>query len=297
MFGGVPADTSSLNSADSAALLNVYDRTHPAWNCAAQSWAAEPVRRVYHAAASFGGYVYVVGGTRADGSGNAFADVVRFDPTKPEFALLDLQGGPGAIWGHAAVVMPSGYMLVLGGVLGGALVPFTSIWMLDLNNLGGGWSMASVADGNVPTPRRGFAATPIDDHRVLIHGGADAVEQTVYSDGWILDTSKNPMEWSRVDALTTLGGRRDHFAVHYGNSVVFGFGALYALTCRFVLMGIQDLVPTGLSKTCPSPSLISLVDPSPPDTPLQLHQPLRARSPAPAPQLLCQIQMNQERRR
>lgn len=93
----------------------------------------------------------------------------------------------------------------------------------------------------LPSGRRGFAATLIEGGMVLIHGGCDATMETVYSDGWILDTTKNPMVWTAVPQLSQLGPRRDHFAAAFGSSVVFGFGMLLIylntsiriLTCMF----------------------------------------------------------------
>jgi hypothetical protein len=40
----------------------------------------------------------------------------------------------------------------------------------------------------------------------------------------MLDTTTNPWTWSRIDALSQIGARRDHFAVCYGGQVIFGFG-------------------------------------------------------------------------
>jgi hypothetical protein len=180
---------------------------------------------MYHSAAQYGGYVFVVGGVQADGSGHAFADHYRFDPSVPEFGALGANGGPGAIFGHVAVVLGDGRMLVFGGLTNNNLNPFTDIWVLDTTNLGAGWSMASVSGDSVPSPRRGFAATAIDANHVLIQGGQDAEMQNVYGDGWILDTTSSPWAWTQVASLSQLGPRRDHFAVQYGSSVVFGFGA------------------------------------------------------------------------
>ena len=61
--------------------------------------------------------------------------------------------------------------------------------------------------------------------------------QTVFGDGWVLDTTQSPMSWTTVDALLQVGPRRDHFAVAVGSEVIFGFGV-----CSFTslpLLGIR----------------------------------------------------------
>ena len=72
-----------------------------------------------------------------------------------------------------------------------------------------------------------FAATSISNGKVLIHGGCDVSVQTNVADGWILDTTQNPMTWTQVAALSQVGTRRDHFAVSLGDLVVFGFGKFF----------------------------------------------------------------------
>jgi hypothetical protein len=76
-----------------------------------------------------------------------------------------------------------------------------------------------------------FAAVSIPSGKVLIQGGSDANLKTNFADGWILDTTQNPMIWTQVAPLAQVGARRDHFAVSSGDLVLFGFGEFYkALT-------------------------------------------------------------------
>ncbi|KAI0029286.1 hypothetical protein K488DRAFT_33982, partial [Vararia minispora EC-137] len=86
------------------------------------------------------------------------------------------------------------------------------------------WSSTSVGSTVIPSGRTDFCATVLSDGRVLIHGGADAGFQNTFADGWILDTTQNPMVWLSVPALSQLGPRKDHFAVTVGSQVIFGFG-------------------------------------------------------------------------
>ncbi|KAI0360190.1 hypothetical protein OH77DRAFT_1501831 [Trametes cingulata] len=229
LFGGDAGPNGPVSDpeeADSAALLNVANHESPVWNLETKSWANEPLRRIYHSASSTGGKIWLIGGEKADGSGNAFSDHYVYDPTGPSFTQLPSTNGPPDIYGHASIVLPDQRLIVFGGYSPsqGALLPFSTVWSLDTKQSTLTWSTPSVSTSSLPSPRRGFAATILDDGRVFIQGGADAQMQNVYSDGWVLDTSQNPMVWSAVDALSQVGPRRDHFAVALGSEVLFGFG-------------------------------------------------------------------------
>ncbi|EMD33990.1 hypothetical protein CERSUDRAFT_159368 [Gelatoporia subvermispora B] len=229
LFGGQLGPNSSIpvpEEADSAALLNVGDTSDPGWMLEGQGWGSEPLRRMFHSASSSSGKIWLVGGEKTDGSNTALSDHYVFDPTVPSFTQLPSTNGPPDITGHQSVVLSNGWLLVLGGFSQSenSLVPFTTIWAMDTTSSSLGWATLSVSDANVPPPRRGFAAALMDDGKIVIHGGADAALQTTYDDGWVLDTTQNPMAWSSVSALSQLGPRRDHFAVAQGSQVIFGFG-------------------------------------------------------------------------
>jgi len=229
LFGG-ELDPNSLTvlpaTADSAFLLNASNLTDPLWITEPTSWANEPIRRMRHTTSSAGGMVYLVGGEKADGSNEAFSDHYVFDINIPSFTLLPSLNGPPDLSGHAAIVLANGSLIVFGGYCGSqtALLPLTTIWMMDTTQPTLQWSVLSASNTNVPSPRQAFAATPLSNGTILIHGGTDAVFQNVYSDGWMLDTTQNPMVWSEVAALSQLGTRLDHFAVTSGSQIIFGFG-------------------------------------------------------------------------
>ncbi|GJE94620.1 hypothetical protein PsYK624_107910 [Phanerochaete sordida] len=230
LFGGDPGPNSPVvlpDRNDSSVLLGVPSSANATWDYETESWADEPMRRIYHAAVEALGLVWIIGGQKADGSGSAFSDHYVFNPNGPSFTLLPSANGPPDIAGHQAVVLNDGRLLVFGGYSPSekSLIPFDTIWSLDLTRTSDlSWSTLSVSSASVPPPRRNFAATVLDSGRVLIHGGSDAVIQNSLSDGWVLDTTQSPMVWSNVSALTQLGPRRDHFAVGLGAIAIFGFG-------------------------------------------------------------------------
>jgi hypothetical protein len=151
---------------------------------------------------------------------------VVFDPYAPSFSSLPSTNGPFDIYGHASIVLPNGSLILFGGYSQSmaSMIPLSSIWMLNTTSNSAQWTSLSVENTSLPPPRRGFAATIIDGGKVVIHGGADALLQTTYSDGWILDTTQNPMTWTAVQQLSQLGARRDHLAVAVGKTVLFAFG-------------------------------------------------------------------------
>ncbi|KAI0671473.1 hypothetical protein C8Q78DRAFT_991114 [Trametes maxima] len=229
LFGGDAGPNGPIadpEKADSAALLDVGNRASPVWTLESQSWANEPLRRIYHSASSAGGKIWLIGGEKADGSGNAFSDHYVYDPTGPSFTQMPTTNGPPDILGHTSLVLPDRRLIVFGGYSPSqsTLLPFSTVWSLDTTQSSLSWSTLSVSTENLPSPRRGFASVVLDSGKVIIQGGADAEMQNVLDDGWVLDTTQSPMVWSPLAALSEVGPRRDHFAVALGSEVLFGFG-------------------------------------------------------------------------
>ena len=230
MFGGQPDPNSDIvlpDRPDSAWVLGVENPDSPSWVNEPQGWANEPSRRISHSASSSGGKVFIIGGQKADGSQNAINERDVFDYTGPTFTTLPTTNGPPDLYGHTSLVLQNGSLLVFGGYSQSqdTLLSFSTIWILDTWADTFVWSMARVDNATLPSRRRNFAAVVLSDGRILIHGGSDAILQTTYSDGWLLDTTKDPMVWTQVDPLSALGQRRDHMVVAIGSVVVFGFGA------------------------------------------------------------------------
>ncbi|THH29913.1 hypothetical protein EUX98_g4262 [Antrodiella citrinella] len=202
LFGGDPGPNSPIvlpERNDSAVLLELNGR-NASWDFVADSWANEPLRRIHHSASLSQDKIWIVGGQKTDGSGNAFSDHYVFDPTVPSFTQLLSTGGPPDVVGHTSVVLPNGQLLVFGGYSPSqqSLVPLSTVWVLDTTQSDANWSTLPVASSSVPPSRRDFAATLLDNGKVVIHGGADATLQSLLSDGWILDTTQTPMQAFRI---------------------------------------------------------------------------------------------------
>lgn len=229
LFGGDGGPNSPVvlpSQKNSAILLDVISTTNPTWTLEPESWANEPSRRIHHSTTTSAGKVYLIGGEKDDGSGLGYSDHYVFDPLENTFTQLPTDNGPPDIYGHTSILLTDGRLLVLGGYSQSSneLVPFTTIWSLDTQSSILSWSSVQVSDASVPPARRAFASTWVEGDSILIHGGADAELQSSLSDGWLLNTSSNPMTWINISTLSDLGQRRDHFAVSIGSQVVFGFG-------------------------------------------------------------------------
>jgi hypothetical protein len=227
IFGGNTgplSDVVLLNNDDSALLLDVAVHTAPTFLSLPKGWAGEPQRRMRHATASRDGKIYIIGGEAADGSGNTFSTHYILDPSVPAFTELPSANAPPGIFGHAAIILIDGRLLVFGGISRGQLVPFSTCWLLDTTQSNLTWTLCSIDGSSLPSPRASFAVVLLDDGRILIQGGTNAAFQSNFADGWILDPSRSPMTWTLVPALSQIGPRRDHFAFSAGGQVVFGSG-------------------------------------------------------------------------
>ncbi|KAF8239707.1 galactose oxidase [Tricholoma matsutake] len=273
LFGGQPGPNSPtvlVDRSDSASLLNINNLPDPEWVPEAASWAGQPLRRMHHSAVTApSGLVYIIGGEKADGSNNVYSDNYIFDSVGPSFTLLPADNGPPGVYGHASIILPDGRLLVFGGYSQsrGTLLPFSTIFIMDTSRSNLSWSTLSTLNSSLPAPRRAFAAALLSDGKILIHGGSDAVLQNNFADGWILDTSQNPMVWTHVEALSQLGARREHFAVSSGSQVIFGFG-YGANTAAPTALQIFDVAKRSFTSTFspPSPSFTqsqTLPSPSP----------------------------------
>lgn len=189
------------------------------------------MRRYHHTSVTASsGKVYIVGGQKTDGSDNVVSDHYVFDPSVPAFTQLPSENGPQAITRHGSAILPNGQLLVFGGysTATSSLVPFSTIWSLDITNEPPTWSILNVSAGSLPSPRRDFAYTVLPGSRLLIHGGIDGdvsdQYSTVFSDGWFLEVIGASAVWTPSDPLSQLGQRFDHFAISFGPIVFFGFG-------------------------------------------------------------------------
>ncbi|KAF8318391.1 hypothetical protein DL93DRAFT_2027727, partial [Clavulina sp. PMI_390] len=105
------------------------------WSDEPKSWASEPMRLIYQTATAAYGSVWLVGGSKDDGSKIGFNTTWRFDPSTPSFASVGAAGAASLypMFGHASVLLINGTLVVFGGWSSSLnqLLPMTEIWILD----------------------------------------------------------------------------------------------------------------------------------------------------------------------
>ncbi|WVF68946.1 hypothetical protein IAT40_003720 [Kwoniella sp. CBS 6097] len=191
--------------------------------------AGQPMRRIYHSAASApaGGKVYITGGLKADGSGSTFPEAYAYDSSSSTFSPLP--NLPVGLYHHTSLLLPNGTLLAMGGAYtspatgGATLQPYSTIYSLDTHADAPLWEERSMA-GKVPEGRRGASIALSDDgSKAFLYGGANSGLGEVYGDGWEFDLSNS--QWKQTTASGQgPGPRYDHVAVPIGGDQVAVFG-------------------------------------------------------------------------
>ncbi|ORX40028.1 hypothetical protein BD324DRAFT_251312 [Kockovaella imperatae] len=196
LFGGDSGGSEPVEtSATSVWLLNSTGFTHEP-----EAWGSQPIRRIYHSAVSSGGTVYITGGLKNDGSGQAFSDTYAFDSSSQVFTPMPPL--PSGLYHHTTALLPNGTLLVVGGVAISTLtgnpsaIDMSTVYTFDTIADGSVWEERSLV-GNPPTGRRG-ATLVLNDagDQAFLYGGADAGLSQAMADGWKLDLTG--CTWSQV---------------------------------------------------------------------------------------------------
>ena len=167
VFGGDAGPPLPISTnADSAWLLTNLSPEHSGssptaptvqWANETAGWANQPIRRIYHSASGVRGNVWIIGGSKDDGSNNSFNETWRFDPgsssTSPSFSLITPTGGDELydIIGHAGILLVNNSLIVFGGwsPSRNVLMPLSSIWMIDTKTSDAEWTMVTLP-GSAP---------------------------------------------------------------------------------------------------------------------------------------------------
>ncbi|KAK8858623.1 hypothetical protein IAR55_002852 [Kwoniella newhampshirensis] len=229
-FGGDGGTSEAVQTAADSAWTIALDPTSPSVNFTHQPtlWGSEPLRRIYHAAATGSDdKTYFSGGLKDDGSGATFTDVHVFDPTTSSFSSLPSL--PMGLYHHTSLVLSNGTLLALGGAYtspttgSAALQPYSKIYSIDMTATTPSWIEISIS-GSVPGGRRGAAATLSGDgSKAFLFGGANAGLNQAYGDGW--EFNLGDCTWKQVTSGGQGAGPRfDHSAVPVGGDQVVVFG-------------------------------------------------------------------------
>lgn len=252
LYGGDVSDTALPTATDSSYLLDLPAGFHSAsassdleltWSHPANDWADQPMRRIKAATATVAGpntvFHYVFGGLRNDGSAG-FDELWCFQAgaaslSDPSWTRASTSGtGPPVSYGHTMTLLSNQdqyRLLVMGGQnSNNALNSLSTVYIFtpsETDRCSGQWSSFEPS-GTAPTNRQGHAAVALSSNEVLIHGGADAGESSVYSDMARLtfEDSFASAEWSPVSPSggSGPGARYMHSAARSGDQVLFAFG-------------------------------------------------------------------------
>lgn len=203
--GGTAEPTQTLT--DSSYILSL-DGTNVSIARQASAWAAQPMRRIHHAAASLGTRTYVTGGLKDDGSGTASSEVYVFDSATNAF-----EPGPAlpfTLYHHTAAMLSNGTLVLLGGatvsaVTGGPeAASMSSLYLLDTAASAASWTSRAIG-GTAPTGRRGATAViKADGSALYVFGGGDVGLVAVDDAAWKLDLAA--LSWTRITANNGASG-------------------------------------------------------------------------------------------
>ncbi|KAJ1961517.1 hypothetical protein IWQ62_003839 [Dispira parvispora] len=169
----------------------------------------------------------VFGGVNAAGKNiNGIRDdLLVLDTKEKSWNVLDLPEnlGPKRTQ-HAAAMLNSTHMAVLGGTENGNLVAMDTVPLLNMENMR--WSALKV-NGNPPAPRRMHTAVTVGE-KIVLYGGADASFEAAYADVFTLahNHDKDQWEWTQHKLPKLPHGRYGHAATVVGKYMVVTFGTI-----------------------------------------------------------------------
>ena len=242
-FGGDGGPSEILETEEDSAWT--FDITNTGSNFTQEptGWGSQPERRIYHSSAATQSNVFISGGLRDDGSGQAFSDVYNFDISTQTF--LTLPALPAGLYHHKSVILSNGTLVLLGGLAiaptsgDPAILDLSVIYVLDTTAVVPTWDERNVG-GAAPTGRRGATMVLNEETNVaFMFGGANSDLTVVMNDAWNLDL--NGLTWSQegtgsqgeeswtvrvilADINTGPSGRFDHSAIDVGGAQVMLYG-------------------------------------------------------------------------
>jgi hypothetical protein len=204
----------------------------------------QPIRKIYSAAATRNGEVFITGGEKADGSGFGYPMTYKLSydgGAANQLKYTQLAPLPIDLAHHASVMLSNGTLLVLGGYTPSSKdhLPLVLAYSLDTTDPKAIWytiHLSAAATDGVPPERRGHAATYVaSTETVLIFGGmTGGMQGAPLDDVWELDLAAR--QWRSVQGAGKKraeaegpGGRYDHTAVAAGDQILIFGGACRSL--------------------------------------------------------------------
>jgi len=179
-----------------------------------QKWAAGiATARAYHAAAVLpanprAGQMVITGGfAGSSGANGILNDVVVLNAGATAVDSSFSNSPWSARYGHSLAATSTNLLVLVGGSNFNNVV-FNEVWISS--NIGASWTLATSAPGF--TGRWGFGMAINSANRIVIAGGSNYGQATLFNDVWTTDAA-NPTSWTR-DASS------GSFSVRIGSSLV-----------------------------------------------------------------------------
>ncbi|RHZ53521.1 hypothetical protein Glove_441g85 [Diversispora epigaea] len=179
------------------------------------------------------GKIYIFGGfnaTNTSGIGDLYNDMNILDTVSNTWTNLSTSGNlPTACEEYSANILPNGIIVYIGGVERVSVdadLTFVNMKKIKLFNTNTHeWSQMN-ATGDEIDPRWYFSSVLTSDGYIIIFGGSSRIFTSVSPDLAVLDTNKNPFDWSipsnsKVNSPPSIYG---HTANLYNDHMIITFG-------------------------------------------------------------------------
>ncbi|RHZ45759.1 hypothetical protein Glove_655g4 [Diversispora epigaea] len=288
LYGGFMKDKNTLDY-DYSNLVYTYDYITSTWSTPKLGGDIIPPRQDIKGVIDNSGKIYIFGGYNAtnltSNTGDLYNDMNVLNTISNTWTTLSISGNlPNRCSRYAANILPNGIVVYIGGLeqvstdANFTLVDMNKIKLFDTNKLE--WSEMDTT-GDAIDSRQYFSSVLTPDGYIIIFGGCSYTPgssdySSVSPKLAMLDTSKNPFEWSipSNSEETSPPSIYGHTANLYNDYMIITFGfnldtQLYSSSSQVYLYNIKsDKWVTTFSPTENKPSL-----PPPPSTPVYAPKP------------------------
>ncbi|RHZ53520.1 hypothetical protein Glove_441g84 [Diversispora epigaea] len=199
LIGGFMRNKNTLDY-DYSNLVYSYNYPASTWSTPVLSGDVVPPRQGMRGVIDNSGIIYMFGGTNITNlttfEGTIHNDMNTFNTVSNTWSTLNIPGNlPSICYEYTVNILPNGIIVYIGGVESAkfTLVNMNQIKLFDTHKLE--WSRMNTI-GDEIDPRIYFSSVLTPDGNIIIFGGCTKNRSSVSPKLAILDTNKNPFEWS-----------------------------------------------------------------------------------------------------